>query len=442
MSKKSPRSPAKSKKPNEVSSPNIEGDDQEIFEYGLKLFNEGGPNNKKEAIRNIKLAADKGNSDAMLKYGLILQSGDGVLANKKKSEEYIKKAADSANYDAMYEYGRICEEKGDVGSMLSAQIYYVKAAADKNPEHCYRCALLFQKNSRGQDNSSEQAENYYKIAADQDYLPAILNYGLLLKKRNKKEAAKYFKSGAEKGDEKCMFHYANALWNGEGCSMDKEEAVKYYKMAADKGEIESMVKYGNALENGEGTTADKKEAFKYYKRAAEAGQSDGMVCYGLLLSSGEIEGVSADKKTALNFFQKAADDGNVAGMHNFARLVLAEGVCGERRDEGLAYLKTAVDKEYPPSLVLYSSLFLNKKDSNYNQNEGVEYLKKAAELGDENAQKIYNDFLETGNMKMPETFVNEKSISHHSTRSVHNQSAPTTSREENNKNSSKCCLIA
>lgn len=446
MSKKSPRSPPRSPKANtEDKPPNTEEDCSDILAQGYKFLNgDGVPVNLKEASRLFKAASDKGNAEGMLLYGRMLRSGDGVIMNKKKGEDLIKKSADSLNFDAMCEYGQICEEKGDVGSMLSAQIYYVKSTGDKKPEHCYRCAQLFQKNSRGNDNSAEQAMNYFKIAADQGYNPAILSYGLMMKKINKKESAKYFKIGAENNDPKCMFHYASALSNGEGIPQNKVEAANYFKSAADNGVPEAMLAYGLALENGDGVNANKKEAVNYFKLAADNGQTEALVCYAIHLANGDVDGLPSDKKKALDLFQKAADDGNVKGMHHFADLVLSDGVCPNRKDDALSYLKRAVDNEYPPSLVLYSSLLLNKND-----NDGASYLKKAADLGDENAKKIYEDFLKNGKATnlLPRTSVDEKikETSNNKTTNTQNiQSSQTTSRNTNNNTtngSSKCCII-
>lgn len=52
---------------------------------------------------------------------------------------------------------------------------------------------------------------------------------------DKKDAAKYFIIGADKGHTKAMFNYGLMLYDGDGIQVDNEEAVQYYKKAADKG---------------------------------------------------------------------------------------------------------------------------------------------------------------------------------------------------------------
>ena len=64
------------------------------------------------------------------------------------------------------------------------------------------------------------------------------------------------------------------LDNGEGVAMNKKEACRYFKMAADKGDITAMKNYGFMLEDGEGVAMNKEEASRYYKMAADKGDID------------------------------------------------------------------------------------------------------------------------------------------------------------------------
>lgn len=58
----------------------------------MHVNGEGVQMNKEEASKNYKKVADKGNKDAMLKYGLILENGIGVEVDKGKALSYYKKA--------------------------------------------------------------------------------------------------------------------------------------------------------------------------------------------------------------------------------------------------------------------------------------------------------------------------------------------------------------
>lgn len=53
--------------------------------------------NKKEAVRYLKLEADKGNIDAMFNYGLMQYDGDRIQVDKEEAVQYYKKAADKGS---------------------------------------------------------------------------------------------------------------------------------------------------------------------------------------------------------------------------------------------------------------------------------------------------------------------------------------------------------
>ena len=65
-----------------------------------------------------------------------------------------------------------------------------------------------------------------------------------------------------------MREYANMLSEGDGIEMNKKEAARYYKLAADKGDTESMNKYSEMLSKGNGIEKNLKEAARYLKLAS------------------------------------------------------------------------------------------------------------------------------------------------------------------------------
>ena len=180
MSKKVARNRIKSKRINQNKPPDLDADVNEIFTYGKALLKgENNTSNKKEAIKYIKLAADKDHIEASLIYARMLQNGDGIQCNKDTAQEYYKKAINGQNVDAMLEYGKICEDRGDTDSLCEALLIYKKASEFGNVESMYRAAEI---EFNGIDNiaNHETAAKYYKMAADGGYLPAIPKYSILL----------------------------------------------------------------------------------------------------------------------------------------------------------------------------------------------------------------------------------------------------------------------
>ena len=60
-----------------------------------------------------------------------------------------------------------------------------------------------------------------------------------------------------------MRYYVIMLEYGDGIGVDKKEAAKYYKMSADKGNSTSMCYHAYMLKNGDGIDINKKEAARY-----------------------------------------------------------------------------------------------------------------------------------------------------------------------------------
>ena len=61
------------------------------------------------------------------------------------------------------------------------------------------------------------------------------------------------------------------LHNGVGVEVNLKEAARYYKMSADKGNTIGMHNYGVMLQNGDRITKNHIEAAYYYKMAADKG---------------------------------------------------------------------------------------------------------------------------------------------------------------------------
>ena len=71
----------------------------------LMLYN--ALQNKEEASRYFKKAADKGNVESMLKYSHVLNNADGIDSNKDEAVTYIKIAVDKDDPEAFNNYKRI-----------------------------------------------------------------------------------------------------------------------------------------------------------------------------------------------------------------------------------------------------------------------------------------------------------------------------------------------
>ncbi|KAK8884219.1 hypothetical protein M9Y10_043325 [Tritrichomonas musculus] len=60
-----------------------------------------------------------------------------------------------------------------------------------------------------------------------------------------------------------MLLYGLLLEDGRGTATSKREASRYYKMAADKGQVNATVNYGQMKCKGRGITSNEEESARY-----------------------------------------------------------------------------------------------------------------------------------------------------------------------------------
>lgn len=94
--------------------------------------------------------------------------------------------------------------------------------------------LLYQSN-KDQVNIEEVIE-YFKKASDLGDTDAMVNYAIMLLKREEKpsestkeEAIKYFKLSIQNGNSSAMYNFAYYLLLGKKLDKNIEEAINYYK---------------------------------------------------------------------------------------------------------------------------------------------------------------------------------------------------------------------
>ena len=88
-----------------------------------------------------------------------------------------------------------------------------------------------------------------------------------------KQAVKWYRKAADKGDASAMVVLGYRYYNGEGVAKDPTEAVRWWRRAADKGNASAMFNLGWRYANGQGVAKDPKEAVRWWRRAADKGHS-------------------------------------------------------------------------------------------------------------------------------------------------------------------------
>lgn len=135
-------------------------------------------------------------------------------------------------------------------------------------------------------------------------------------KENPKEAVKWLRPAADKGDRESQFVLGMCLRNGEGIEVNEEEGFKYIKLAADQDSPMALYELGRCYSFGWGCETNIHEAIKYWSDAAEAGDSESLFVLGLEYATGER--IERDHFKAQDCFKKAASLGHEGAKKAYA----------------------------------------------------------------------------------------------------------------------------
>lgn len=171
------------------------------------------------------------------------------------------------------------------------------------------------------------------------------------------------------------------------------EGLACLKKAAASQSPLGMARLGESYRDGEGVEKNLVEAFGWFKKSADLGLNRGQYDLAMALHTGA--GATADKATALKLMGEAAPDiPDAAGVYG---LWLWRGDCGPPDvAEGAKWMDAALQRGYwlaGRNLAKYYHLGSGvPKD----ERRALDYLVKAAEVGDESARRIVAEAFEKG----------------------------------------------
>lgn len=207
-----------------------------------------------------------------------------------------------------------------------------------------------------------------------------------VKKKNAEPENRYeeMKKKAEQGDVKAIFEYAKKLQRGgSGVKIDVKEAAKLLKVGSDKGDLECMNAYAICLIEGVGIDQDFKEAFKLFSKCAEKGQLEAQCYLGFCYKWGV--GTEKDEKLARKWYKESADHGWAEAQVIYAAYMNED----KNYSECARYYKLAADQNSTDGIRGYASCLFTGQGVAKDEAAGRDMIKKAAELGDANAQLSY-----------------------------------------------------
>lgn len=408
--------------PKEIAADNFPvitklADGGDIFaQYELARYSHEDSGNVE---KYLKLAADKNYFLAAYKLGKMYYFGrNGVSEDNKQARKYFELAAKSRQHEyAMFYLGDIYWYGLDVtvdkkkAVELYKKIYERGSSSDKIINNIANFYDDVEKNSA-------EAVKWWRIGAEKNYPSCLSNLGWAFRfghgvDKNYSEAVKYFEqaiaAGASSGFSEN--HLGDIYYEGGyGVTKDCEKAVEFYEKAIAKGRKlsdSSKKNFADALfETGTNywlhghAAEDYRKALKFLEKAYDNGRTDGSCAYRIGRCNYNLECYY----TALDWFKRGADKGSEYAA-KLAGDCYRDGK-GTYKDywEAYTYFKKAIElggsskgaiEWYIAKIALEASrkypngLYRLQAD----RGTAIYWFKKAADKGDEDAQKwlIDND---------------------------------------------------
>jgi uncharacterized protein len=200
---------------------------------------------------------------------------------------------------------------------------------------------------------------------------------------------------AKQGDAAAQTLAAEIYARGLGTAQNLNEAARLYNLAAEKGIPEAQFQAALFLIEGKIGTKNTKKAKAYLEQAVAAGHTLAAFNLAQLILSNASTDVQ--KKQAFDLFMRAAQSG-VADAQYAVSQFLANGTGGIPFDEPLArsWLEKAARQNYDTAQLDLGSWLIDGIGGKKDFQAGFLWTKRAAEIGNVEAQRRLAHFYEDG----------------------------------------------
>lgn len=331
--------------------------------------------NYEEALQWWARSAKQGNIQAIGNMGLCYQTGHGIAADSLKATQLYKKSIKEGN-KALFNQNVELAQKGSIFSnMLIAS--------------CYQ-------NGIGVAKDATKAIPFLTVAANKNCVSAQRDLGLILLNGKKaKDAARWFKKGADNKEVVSTFYYGKMLVEGLGVKSDKKDGANYLLYAAEAGFPQAMYYVGNCYMNGEGLTKNSEQAVKWYKLAAGKGIANAEWALAQCYRTGNGTPINYDQ--ALYWYAKSAAKGHnrafkrlitdsIAGSPFTAYMKGMKAYSNKDYDEALKQFKIVKKAKVADGKVMEAAIVANSTYPKHNIKKGIKLLNDAAKT---NTQAMY-----------------------------------------------------
>lgn len=339
------------------------------------------------AAKWASLAAKAGDETGQLILGLCYYYGNGVAKDVKESMKWLQKPAQNGNPMAQIIMAE-CYFKGADGvpkNYTRALSLYLKLA-DLGVKTAYDKLGTIYLNGLGTEKNEKEAVKWIKLAAikgdafNQYRLGCCYKEGIGVQ-QDSSEGFVWFLKAAKQNQIYAVKEVGKCYFEGRGVPQNYEEAIVWFFKAAKEGDLDSEYFLGCCFRDGYGVEKSSSKSVFWFRKAAEKGDKDAQCALGIAYYCGN--GVHKNESHAEEWLLKSAKQGNSAAQKVLGQMYI-DGVNGREPNYSRAVFCFRKAVEQGDSSAIFSLAYAYKKQKKYI--EAFNWLKKGAEYGFVNCQ--------------------------------------------------------
>jgi len=199
-----------------------------------------------------------------------------------------------------------------------------------------------------------------------------------------KKSIIFHSQAAEQGNHNSQNELGIIFGTGLVGRVDNALSLDYYEQAATSNKPIYLTNLAYMYQNGLGTEVDVKKAHDLLQNAADQGYYKAQLNLGILYY--EHEQFSSEAYKAETYFKSASEQGSVEAAYALGMYYISVG----KKKQAIAPLEQAATDNHPLALYNLGILHVSGSSQELDIQKGVNYLKQAANLDEENA-KYYLD---------------------------------------------------
>ncbi len=312
--------------------------------------------------------------------GNAVEEGIILKALKLDIEKYLDKYFDfNKEYDCLENYIKLFGNK-ELGIDL------LKEEANKNSaQSSFILGVFYVKGG-----NYKEAVKWYRKGAERGNPYAQNNLGVCYEEGrgvelNNSEAVKWYSKAVDQDCVDAFYNLGCCYYNGDGVENDDSKAVRLFRKAAEKGMALAQNALGDCYSDGRGVDEDYFEAVKWYRKAAEHGISNSQYMLGFCYSKGL--GVELDSQEGMRWIYKAAEQGNAIAQNNLGNLYYwGDDSIKPDKCEAVRWYHKAADQGYADAQYNLGNCYFAGHGCWVNRQAAATWFRKAAEQGLAEAQ--------------------------------------------------------